>query len=120
MLVQVFHTSIPQVSSCFFLFCSTIVHACTPTHTFLHACTPPHTFVYTTSQVKAHAAEDGVQAAYDTKLAAFYVLQRKEALAYAVYASTITFLPNSVAAVVLFYGGVLVLSQRMSAGSLVC
>lgn len=35
------------------------------------------------------------------------------------YASTITFLPNAVAAMVLFFGGVLVLSQRMSAGSLV-
>ena len=46
-------------------------------------------------------------------------MQRKEALAYAAYATTNTFLPNLVTATVLFYGGTLVLHNRMSAGALV-
>ena len=47
------------------------------------------------------------------------ILQRKEALAYGVYSCTNTFLPTAVAAVVLFYGGSLVLQGHMSAGALV-
>lgn len=35
--------------------------------------------------VKAHAAEASTQAAYSSKLAAFYRLQRREAAAYAAY-----------------------------------
>lgn len=46
-------------------------------------------------------------------------LQSKEALAYGVYACTNTFLPTAVAALVLFYGGNLVLQGQMSAGALV-
>ena len=47
------------------------------------------------------------------------LLQIKQSVAYALYAMTNTFLPNSVAAVVLFYGGHLVLDGHMSAGALV-
>lgn len=47
------------------------------------------------------------------------MLQRKEAIAYGAYACTNTFLPTAVAAVVLFYGGNLVLQGHMSAGALV-
>ena len=46
-------------------------------------------------------------------------MQRKEAIAYGVYACTNTFLPTAVAAIVLFYGGNLVLQGHMSAGALV-
>ena len=46
-------------------------------------------------------------------------MQVKEAIAYAVYMTTNTFLPNVVNAIVLFYGGTLVLAGHMSAGSLV-
>ena len=46
-------------------------------------------------------------------------MQIKQSVAYALYAMTNTFLPNSVAAVVLFYGGHLVLDGHMSAGALV-
>lgn len=47
------------------------------------------------------------------------LLQLKEAMAYALYMATNTFLPNLVNAIVLFYGGTLVLVGRMSAGALV-
>lgn len=43
----------------------------------------------------------------------------KEALAYALFMTCNTFLPNVVNAVVLFYGGTLVLVGDMSAGALV-
>ncbi len=46
-------------------------------------------------------------------------VQRKEAIAYGTYACTNTFLPTAVAAIVLFYGGNLVLQGHMSAGALV-
>lgn len=46
-------------------------------------------------------------------------VQRKEAIAYGSYACTNTFLPTAVAAVVLYYGGNLVLQGHMSAGALV-
>ncbi|DBA78719.1 TPA: hypothetical protein ACH3X1_008631 [Trebouxia sp. C0004] len=73
----------------------------------------------TMTTVRAHAADDSAKAAYAVKLAKFYVLQRKEAVAYGAYACTNTFLPTAVAAVVLFYGGNLVLEGHMSAGALV-
>jgi hypothetical protein len=60
--------------------------------------------------VMAHAAQDSAAAAYAAKLQSFYSIQKKEALAYSLYATTSVFLPNLVAAVVLFYGGSLVLS----------
>lgn len=69
--------------------------------------------------VKAHAAEQGACAAYAAKLAEYFALLTKEALAYAAYASAYTFLPSAVSAVVLFYGGTLVLHGHMSAGALV-
>lgn len=46
-------------------------------------------------------------------------MQSKEAAAYGVYACTNSFLPTAVAALVLFYGGNLVLQGQMSAGALV-
>lgn len=69
--------------------------------------------------MRAHGATASSDAAYATKLAAFYGLQCRQAGAYAVYAAVTTFLPSAVVAVVLFYGGSLVLARRMSAGSLV-
>ncbi|KAL3138200.1 hypothetical protein ABBQ38_005424 [Trebouxia sp. C0009 RCD-2024] len=73
----------------------------------------------TMTTVRAHAADDSARAAYAVKLAKFYTLQRKEAIAYGAYACTNTFLPTAVAAVVLYYGGNLVLQGHMSAGALV-
>ena len=46
-------------------------------------------------------------------------LQLKEAAAYGSYMLFTVFLPNAVNVVTLFYGGTLVLDDRMSAGSLV-
>eukprot|EP00798_Chlamydomonas_sp_ICE-L_P013698 gene13698-19590_t len=69
--------------------------------------------------VKAHGAQDSSEAMYSSKLLAFYNLNVKEAIAYASYATITTFLPNLVAAVVLYYGGQLVLSGQMSPGALV-
>ncbi len=43
----------------------------------------------------------------------------REAIAYAAYMATNTFLAAAVVAIVLFYGGSLVLKGAMSAGSLV-
>lgn len=73
----------------------------------------------TMTTVKAHAAEGSVEASYSQKLSKFYGLQLKEALAYAIYMTTNTFLSSAVVAVVLWYGGTLVLTKRMSSGSLV-
>jgi ATP-binding cassette, subfamily B (MDR/TAP), member 9 len=73
----------------------------------------------TMTTVKAHAAEGSVEAAYTSKLGAFYILQRKEAIAYSLYMTTNTFLSAAVVAAVLFYGGNLVLAGRMSSGALV-
>ncbi|PSC71292.1 ATP-binding cassette sub-family B member 9 [Micractinium conductrix] len=69
--------------------------------------------------VKSHAAEDSTLEAYAEKLRRFYKLQRREAVAYALYMMTNTFLAAAVVAAVLFYGGTLVLRGAMSAGSLV-
>lgn len=65
-----------------------------------------------TGRWQALVSEDGFRNS-------FAVLQLKEALAYALYMATNTFLPNLVNAIVLFYGGSLVLVGRMSAGALV-
>ena len=46
-------------------------------------------------------------------------MQMKEALAYGLFMTTATFLPNTVNAAVLFVGGNLVLAGEMSAGALV-
>lgn len=69
--------------------------------------------------VRAHAAQDSAESAYSNKLHGFYVLQKKEAIAYAAYSATSTFLPSTVALAVLYYGGSLVLAGQMSPGSLV-
>ncbi|GIL89047.1 hypothetical protein Vretimale_16209 [Volvox reticuliferus] len=73
----------------------------------------------TMTTVKAHAIQDSAEAAYAAKLKDFYKLQLLEAGAYALYAILNTFLPNVVTAVVLFYGGNLVLAGVMSRGALV-
>ncbi len=69
--------------------------------------------------MKAHAAEDSTQAAYASKLHCFYRLQLREAAAYSIYIATNTFLSSAVVAIVLYFGGTLVLEGRMSAGGLV-
>ena len=46
-------------------------------------------------------------------------MQKREAIAYALYMRTSTFRAAAVVAVVLYYGGSLVLAGAMSAGSLV-
>ncbi|KAJ9509930.1 hypothetical protein QJQ45_011470 [Haematococcus lacustris] len=69
--------------------------------------------------VKAHAAQDSAEADYAVKLDKFFALLIKEAVAYALYMVLNTFLPNAVAALVLLYGGHLVLDGKMSPGSLV-
>ncbi|GLI59706.1 hypothetical protein VaNZ11_001651, partial [Volvox africanus] len=73
----------------------------------------------TMTTVKAHAIQDSAEAAYAAKLKDFYKLQLLEAGAYSLYAILNTFLPNLVTAVVLFYGGNLVLAGVMSRGALV-
>jgi ATP-binding cassette subfamily B (MDR/TAP) protein 9 len=70
-------------------------------------------------QVRAHAATDSAKSGYDGKLQSFYQLMCRQAAAYSIYIATTTFLPSVVVAVVLYYGGLLVLNGRMSAGSLV-
>ncbi|KAG2494082.1 hypothetical protein HYH03_007724 [Edaphochlamys debaryana] len=72
----------------------------------------------TMTTVKAHAAQDSAEASYASKLGDFYRLQVAEAWLYTLYAAINTFLPNSVTAVVLFYGGTLVLKGEMSSASL--
>ena len=54
-----------------------------------------------------------------TAVLALWCLQLKEALAYGCYMVCTTFLPQAVNVVTLFYGGNLVLDERMSAGALV-
>jgi ABC-type bacteriocin/lantibiotic exporter with double-glycine peptidase domain len=66
-------------------------------------------------QVRAHAAQDSSKASYAAKLHVFYLLMVKQAAAYSVYAATTTFLPSVVVAVVLYYGGILVLDGDVSA-----
>ncbi|GIL53327.1 hypothetical protein Vafri_8954 [Volvox africanus] len=73
----------------------------------------------TMTTVKAHAIQDSAEATYAAKLTDFYKLQLLEAGAYSLYAILTTFLPNLVTAVVLFYGGNLVLAGVMSRGALV-
>jgi ABC-type bacteriocin/lantibiotic exporter with double-glycine peptidase domain len=63
--------------------------------------------------VKSHAAAQSAQAAYAAKLGDYYALQLKESAAYSAYAAATTFLPSTVAAAVLFYGGHLVLAGQV-------
>lgn len=64
-------------------------------------------------QVRAHGASDSAYASYAAKLHVFYLLQCRQAAAYSLYAATTTFLPSVVVAVVLFYGGTLVLDGQV-------
>ncbi|KAG1663832.1 hypothetical protein FOA52_013397 [Chlamydomonas sp. UWO 241] len=73
----------------------------------------------TMSTVKAHAAQASSQAFYSQKLDAYFTLSCSTSVAYALYAAVNTFLPNAVSALVLFYGGSLVLQGHMSPGALV-
>lgn len=64
--------------------------------------------------MRAHGARDSAYASYAAKLHTFYLLQCRQAAAYSLYAATTTFLPSVVVAVVLFYGGTLVLDGEVS------
>jgi ABC-type bacteriocin/lantibiotic exporter with double-glycine peptidase domain len=64
-------------------------------------------------QVRAHGASDSAYASYAAKLHTFYLLQCRQAAAYSLYAATTTFLPSVVVAVVLYYGGTLVLDGQV-------
>lgn len=76
---------------------------------------PPNPFTPTPpAQVRAHGASDSAYASYAARLHAFYLLQCRQAVAYSLYAATTTFLPSVVVAVVLFYGGTLVLDGQVS------
>ena len=57
----------------------------------------------TMTTVKAHAAEASAEHEYGERLRAFTLLQLKEAAAYGAYAFTTIVMPNSVAAIALFY-----------------
>jgi ATP-binding cassette subfamily B (MDR/TAP) protein 9 len=59
----------------------------------------------TMTTVRAHAAEDSSKRAYKTVLSKYYRLIVLEAVSYAAYAVWNTFVPASITAVVLFYGG---------------
>jgi hypothetical protein len=63
--------------------------------------------------VRAHGATRSADATYAARLHTFYLLQCRQAAAYALYAATTTFLPSAVVAAVLFYGGTLVLSGQV-------
>lgn len=69
--------------------------------------------------VKTHAAEGGVMASYGEKLEAYYQTQKKQAIMYSIYLVISTFLSAGVVTAVLWFGGHLVFSNRMSPGSLV-
>lgn len=64
-------------------------------------------------QVRSHGASDSALAAYATKLHALYLLELRQAGVYSVYATVVTFLPSAVVAVVLYYGGMLVLDGQV-------
>lgn len=64
-------------------------------------------------QVRAHGASNSAYASYAAKLHTFYLLQCRQAAAYSLYAATTTFLPSVVVAVVLYYGGMLVLDDKV-------
>lgn len=73
----------------------------------------------TMTTIKAHAAQDSAFADYGDKLVHYYGILVKEALAYGLYACLNMFMPAAVGALVLYYGGNLVLNGDMSPGSLV-
>lgn len=54
---------------------------------------------------------------FDHRIMGYFHLQRTESAAYSVYAFITALLPNSVTALVLLYGGHLVLHGEMSGGT---
>ena len=66
----------------------------------------------TMTTVKAHAAEASAEHDYGERLRAFTLLQLKEAAAYGLYAFTTIVMPNSVAAIALYYVRTRVQSPR--------
>ena len=69
--------------------------------------------------VKSFAAESSEAKDYSNKLNKYYVVNQKMALAYTIYAVMFTALPNLVTALVLFYGGKLVIEGELQPGDLV-
>lgn len=68
--------------------------------------------------VRMFAAERLESARFGDKLEVFGMLTRRQARFYILYLSATMFLPNSVTALVLFYGGKLAMEGQMKAGSL--
>lgn len=74
----------------------------------------------TMSTVRSFACEDEEGRLYKGKLDEYYALNKQEARAYGAYAVATTLLPNLVTALVLFYGGQLVLhNDGLTSGELV-
>ena len=71
------------------------------------------------STVKSFAAEISERRDYASKLEKYYKVNQTMALAYTVYAVMFTVLPNLVTALVLFYGGKLVIEGDLQPGDLV-
>ena len=69
--------------------------------------------------IRSFAAEELMAAAYSEKLETFYVLQKIQAYWYIAYMATMTALPQLSQALVLLYGGHLVLEGRTQPGTLV-
>lgn len=57
--------------------------------------------------------QESSDAAYAAKLVAYTQLRMREAAAYAVYACLNMFMPKAVSALVLLYGGILVLESKV-------
>eukprot|EP00123_Amoebidium_parasiticum_P012893 comp21636_c0_seq1/m.30395 comp21636_c0_seq1/g.30395 ORF comp21636_c0_seq1/g.30395 comp21636_c0_seq1/m.30395 type:complete len:772 (-) comp21636_c0_seq1:303-2618(-) len=69
--------------------------------------------------VRAHAGERSELKQYQHGLHDFYTTSERKALVYTLYSMGFTLLPNLVTALVLFYGGKLVIAKEMSGGGLV-
>ena len=71
------------------------------------------------STVKIHAAQEETRASFESQLLLWFNLLISQAIAYSFYAAVSSFLPSAVSAVVLGFGGSLVLQGEMSPGDLV-
>jgi len=69
--------------------------------------------------VKYFASEVSEIEQYMKKMQIFYIVNKRSALIYSVYAMCFTALPTLVSALVLFYGGRLVFQDKFTAGALV-
>eukprot|EP00752_Nemacystus_decipiens_P014577 g12981.t2 len=69
--------------------------------------------------VRSFAAEERESKEYSRKLQDYYALSLKGGYAYGFYAASFVLLPNLVTAVVLFYGGQLVMQGQISGGKVV-